>query len=166
MITCYIALGSNLDDPESQLQRAVDALREHPALRLATVSSVYRSAPVGPGEQPDYLNAVLAAITDLAPLELLDALQAVENAQGREREERWAPRTIDLDILLYGDEVIDDPRLQVPHPAMAERNFVLVPLTDICSPEMKMPAGKTLGELVEQCPPAPMERTRIRLETC
>lgn len=166
MITCYIGLGSNLDDPEAQLQRAVDALRELPGLRLAAVSHVYRSAPLGPpGEQPDYLNATLAAITDLPPLELLDALQAIEDAQGRQRTERWGPRTIDLDLLLYGEQRIDEPRLKVPHPAMAERNFVLVPLTDICNPALELPGLGELGELVERCPAGPLERTRIRLRT-
>lgn len=165
MITCYIGLGSNLDDPEAQLQEAVAALRKVEGLRLAAASPVYRSAAVGPGEQPDHLNAVLAVITDLPPLALLDTLQAIEDKQGRQRLERWGPRTLDLDILLYGDQRIDLPRLQVPHPAMTERNFVLVPLSDLCNPSMKLPGGEELGTLVERCPDARIERTRVRLKT-
>ncbi|MBN7795782.1 2-amino-4-hydroxy-6-hydroxymethyldihydropteridine diphosphokinase [Parahaliea mediterranea] len=165
MITCYIALGSNLDEPESQLQEAVTALSRIEGLRLAAASPVYRSAAVGPGEQPDYLNAVLAVITDLQPLALLDALQAIEDRQGRQRGERWGPRTIDLDILLYGDQRIDLPRLQVPHPEMTGRNFVLVPLADICNPALRLPDGEELGSVVGRCPDARLERTRIRLKT-
>jgi len=165
MITCYISLGSNLEDPESQLQRAIAALAAVPQLRLAVASPVYRSAAVGPGSQPDYLNAVVALITELPPLELLDALQAIEQAQHRVRDERWGPRTLDLDILLYGDRQIDLPRLQVPHPAMADRNFVMVPLSDICNPNMELPGGGDLGTFIERCPPGRLERTRIRLNT-
>lgn len=165
MITCYIALGSNLDDPEAQLQEAVSALGRVDGLRLAAASPVYRSAAVGPGEQPDYLNTVLAVITDLQPLDLLDALQAVEDRQGRQRDERWGPRTIDLDILLYGDQRIDLPRLQVPHPEMTRRNFVMVPLADICNPALRLPGGEDLGTLLGRCPDARLERTRIRLKT-
>ncbi|WP_116366275.1 2-amino-4-hydroxy-6-hydroxymethyldihydropteridine diphosphokinase [Parahaliea mediterranea] len=165
MITCYLALGSNLDDPERQLQDAVAALARLPHSRLAAASPVYRSEPLGPAGQNDYLNAVVALITELQPLALLDALQAIEDTQGRVRGERWGPRCIDLDILLYGDQRINEPRLQVPHPAMAERNFVLVPLTDICDPRLVVPGGSDLATLAQRCPTSRLERTRIRLKT-
>jgi 2-amino-4-hydroxy-6-hydroxymethyldihydropteridine diphosphokinase len=164
MITSYVALGSNLQNPESQLQAAVAALDQLEDVRVAATSPVYRSAAVGPGEQPDYLNAAVALITALPPLELLAALQDIEDRQGRQRGERWGPRTLDLDILLYGDQHIDLPRLQVPHPRLAERNFALVPLADLCSPKLQLPDGSELGTLLEHCPPARLERTRIRLE--
>ncbi|WP_425468394.1 2-amino-4-hydroxy-6-hydroxymethyldihydropteridine diphosphokinase [Parahaliea aestuarii] len=164
-MTCYLGLGSNLDDPERQLQDALAALAKLPRSRLAAASPVYRSEPVGPDGQDDYLNAVVALITELQPLELLDALQAIENNQGRVRDERWGPRTIDLDILLFGEQRIDEPRLQVPHPAMAERNFVLVPLTDICDPRLVVPGGSDLATLADRCSGGRLERTRIRLKT-
>jgi 2-amino-4-hydroxy-6-hydroxymethyldihydropteridine diphosphokinase len=163
MITCYVALGSNLQDPESQLQAAVRALHALDGVRVAATSQVYRSAAVGPGDQPDYLNAAVALVTALPPLDLLDALQAIERRQGRVRGEHWGPRTLDLDLLLYGNQQIDLPRLTVPHPRLAERNFVLAPLADICSPALPLPGLGELGTLLERCPPARLERTRIRL---
>lgn len=128
----YIGLGSNLADPAAQLQAAVTALTSLPGSTLIAVSSVYASLPLGPSDQPDYLNAVAALDTSLEPLQLLDHLQQIELQQGRQRKtERWGPRTLDLDILLYGDASIHSTHLQVPHPRMAERAFVLVPLAEI-----------------------------------
>lgn len=154
----WLALGSNLDDPPAQLQRAVDALRRLPGTRVIACSPVYRNPALqlpGQSPQPDYCNAVVAVDTDLAPLPLLDALQAIETAQGRVRGQRWGARTLDLDLLLYGNEVIDHPRLQVPHPAMRERRFVLQPLVDI-EPELRLPDGSTAGEWLARCPPSPL----------
>lgn len=165
MITCYIGLGSNLDDPERQLQQALTALASLPDSRLAAASPVYRSEPLGPEGQQDYLNAVVALVTKLEPLPLLEALQGIENAQGRVREERWGPRCIDLDILLFGDRKVGESRLQIPHPGLAERNFVLVPLMDICDPRHRLPDGTDLATLAERCPGGRLERTRIRLQT-
>jgi len=145
-IRAYIGLGSNLDDPQAQLQRAIEALRQLPESRLTAVSRFYRSRPMGPSDQPDYVNAVAMLDTCLAPLELLDALQAIEQQQGRVRQgERWGPRTLDLDLLLYGADVIDQPRLQVPHPGMRQRNFVLQPLFDL-APELCLPDGSSVRE--------------------
>jgi 2-amino-4-hydroxy-6-hydroxymethyldihydropteridine diphosphokinase len=163
MITSYVALGSNLGDPESRLQGAVRAMQRLEGARVAAISGVYRSPAVGPGTQPDYLNAVVALITVLPPLTLLDQLQVIEHHHGRVREERWGPRTLDLDILLYGDELIDLPRLRVPHPRLAERDFVLLPLADICSPDLRLPDGRGLAHLIEACPANGLRRTRIRL---
>ena len=150
MIRCYIGLGSNLQDPALQLQRATEALRRLPQSRLLAVSPHYRSPAVGPGDQPDYRNAVAALDTDLEPLALLDQLQAIEQAQGRVRTVRWAARTLDLDLLLYGDRVIADARLTVPHPRIAERAFVLRPLADLAAGLM-LPGGIAVSDLLAAC---------------
>ena len=151
-VRAWIGLGSNLDGPEAQLQRALEALDRLPRSRVVACSSFYRSAPMGPADQPDYVNAVAALDTGLSPLELLDALQAVEAAQGRVRgPERWGPRTLDLDILLYGAERIDTPRLKVPHPGMAQRPFVLWPLAEV-APGLEIPGLGPLDALLTACP--------------
>ena len=132
MHTAYIGLGSNLGQPESQIKRALDALEQIPSTELSSVSSLYFSRPMGPQDQPDYMNAVAKLSTSLSPLALLDALQAIELDAGRERkEERWGARTLDLDILLFDDLVIDSERLTVPHYGMKTREFVLLPLAEI-----------------------------------
>lgn len=118
----YIGMGSNLAAPEQQLRHAVEALAQLPNTTLAGVSAFYQSDSLLPG-QPRYTNAVAALDSGLAPLQLLDALQAIENDQGRERLERWGPRTLDLDILVFGDRLIDEPRLKVPHYQMHLRAF-------------------------------------------
>ena len=154
----YIGLGSNLADPVGQLRGALAALGELPGTRLAAVSSLYASDPLGPPDQPRYVNAVAALDTDLAPLELLDALQAIELAQGRVRkDERWGPRTLDLDILLFGQHQLDEPRLQVPHYHMHARAFVLYPLAEI-APDLRLPDGRALNELLAACPYTGLER--------
>ncbi len=163
MTSAYIALGSNLSGPLGQLQRATDALHELPDTRLERISRVYHSAAVGPGEQPDYLNAVVCVETSLAALDLLDALQAIETAQGRVRTERWGARTLDLDLLLYGDATIDCSRLRVPHPRMCERAFVLLPLADIAAANLQLPNGEELAKLVAACPPGDVCRTELML---
>jgi len=151
-VRAFIGLGSNLDEPKTQILRAIAALRELPLSRLTAVSRLYRSMPMGPADQPDYINAVAMIDTRLPPLELLDALQAIEQAQGRIRgAERWGPRTLDLDILLYGAEQIDSERLVVPHPGLAERSFVLYPLSEL-SPELVLPDGRVLCQLLAECP--------------
>ncbi|SHF06567.1 2-amino-4-hydroxy-6-hydroxymethyldihydropteridinediphosphokinase [Microbulbifer donghaiensis] len=147
----YIGLGSNLAKPQQQLCSALEAMAALPGTRLLRCSSFYRSAPVGPGDQPDYINAVAELQTELAPLELLDQLQAIEASHGRERTIRWGARTLDLDILLFGDELIDVPRLQVPHPRMAERNFVLLPLAEL-EPQLRLPTGESIETLLQACP--------------
>lgn len=157
MARCFIGLGSNLADPQQQLRSALDALSEIPHSRLVRCSSFYRSAPVGPGEQPDYINAVAELETDLRPLELLDQLQSIEAAHGRERSVRWGARTLDLDILLLDQQCIDESRLQVPHPRMAERNFVLLPLAEL-EPELQLPSGESLQALLQQCPQNRLEK--------
>ncbi|WP_227718319.1 2-amino-4-hydroxy-6-hydroxymethyldihydropteridine diphosphokinase [Microbulbifer sp. Q7] len=154
---CYIGLGSNLDDPAAQLRRALEQMQDIPQTTLCASSAFYASAPIGPGEQPDYVNAVAELDTDLPAEALLDALQAIENTHGRERTLRWGARTLDLDILLYGDQQIDTVRLQVPHPRMAERNFVLEPLAEL-APALILPGGTPLQALQNQCPPNRLHR--------
>lgn len=131
MIAC-LGLGSNVGDRLATLQRAVDRLAAGDAVTVLRSSRVYETTPVGgPMGQPDYLNAVIEVDTGLGAHELLDAVNAVEDDLGRIREERWGPRTIDIDVLTFGDERIDDERLTVPHPRMHERMFVLAPLLEL-----------------------------------
>ncbi len=129
-----IALGSNLESPwgdsVSTLRAACDRIGAHPAIALQRCSSFYRTSPLGP-PQPDYVNACVVVQTRLGAIALLDELLAIEQAFGRERLTHWGPRTLDLDLLLYNTERIDHPRLQVPHPGMVDRSFVLVPLAEI-----------------------------------
>ncbi|MFI8742578.1 2-amino-4-hydroxy-6-hydroxymethyldihydropteridine diphosphokinase [Stutzerimonas zhaodongensis] len=155
----YIGLGSNLAEPRRQLRGALDALTSIPDSQLAVVSSLYLSDPLGPADQPRYNNAVAALDTSLSPLALLGALQAIELAQGRERKaERWGPRTLDLDILLFGNRLISEPRLTVPHYHMHARAFVLYPLAEIAPAELKLADGRTLNELLAACPFEGLER--------
>ncbi len=157
---CYIGLGSNLDAPQQQVVRALEELATVPETRLLAHSSLYRSAPMGPADQPDYINAVALLETTLEAHSLLDKLQALEQLHQRVRLERWGPRTLDLDLLLYGDEQIQSPRLSVPHPGMAERNFVLWPLNEI-SPELHLPDGRSLAALLTECPIGTLERISL-----
>lgn len=155
----YIGLGSNLAEPRQQLRGAIDALARIPDSQVTAISSLYLSDPLGPSDQPRYNNAVAALDTSLSPLALLDALQAIELAQGRERKaERWGPRTLDLDILLFGDRQISEPRLTVPHYHMHARAFVLYPLAEIAPAELKLADGRTLAELIAACPYVGLER--------
>ena len=142
----YIGIGSNLQGPAKQIENATDLLANIPRTRLVSVSSKYRSAPFGGVEQPDFVNAVAAVLTRLAPLELLAALQDIEICQGRERHEtRWGPRVLDLDLLVYSDQEVDEPGLTIPHPGIGERNFVLLPLGEI-APELVIPGlGRVAG---------------------
>ncbi len=155
----YIGLGSNLAEPREQLRSALMALDALPDSQLAAVSSLYASDPLGPADQPRYNNAVAALDTGLSPLQLLDALQAIELAQGRERKaDRWGPRTLDLDILLFGERMLDEPRLTVPHYHLHARAFVLYPLAEIAPQNLQLPDGRRLAELLSACPFEGIER--------
>jgi len=148
MAQACIGLGSNLGDRQASLEAAVAALRAHPRIRSLRVSRFVVTAPVGKTDQPDFLNGAAVLETDLTARELLELLLAVETRLGRVRAERWGPRVIDLDLLLYGDEIIDEPDLQVPHPRLHERLFVLEPLAEI-APNARHPGlYKTVGELL------------------
>jgi len=153
----YIGMGSNLADPAEQLRSAVDALAQLPHTELIGVSAFYQSDSLLPG-QPRYTNAVAALDSTLPPLELLEALQAIENGQGRERVERWGPRTLDLDIVLFGDRLIDEPRLKVPHYHMQERAFVLYPLAELAPADLHLADGRSLSDLLAACPFVDLER--------
>ncbi|WP_447881433.1 2-amino-4-hydroxy-6-hydroxymethyldihydropteridine diphosphokinase [Serratia fonticola] len=152
MIRVYIALGSNLAQPLQQVNTALEALEHIPRTRLIACSPLYRTKPLGPQNQPDYLNAVVALDTQLPPEQLLDHTQAIERNQGRVRkDERWGPRTLDLDMMLYGDLVIDTDRLTVPHYGLKQREFMLYPLADI-APDLVFPDGETLAECLQRVP--------------
>lgn len=137
----FLGLGSNLGDRLGYLQLAVDGLAASPGVRLVAVSPVYETAPVGGPEQPDYLNAVAEVETTLTARELLAVANAIEAEGERVRKERWGPRTLDVDVLLVGDERHDTPELTVPHPRMAERAFVLAPLSDLAPELVAIPDG-------------------------
>lgn len=148
MIRAYIALGSNLADPLHQVNCALQALADLPGSRRIATSSFYRTPPYGPADQPDFLNAVIALDTQLTATDLLTQTQRIECEQGRIRKaERWGPRTLDLDILLFGDQTIRSERLTVPHYDMHNRAFMLLPLVEI-APEITLPDGTRAADLL------------------
>jgi 2-amino-4-hydroxy-6-hydroxymethyldihydropteridine diphosphokinase len=144
----WVGLGSNLGDPRAQVRTAVRALAsEVPASRLCTVSSLYSSPPMGPPDQPDYVNAVAGLETSLEPLAFLAALQDIERRHGRRRDGvRWGPRTLDLDLLLWGETELDLPQLKVPHPGLTSRAFVLYPLAEL-APDIRVPRHGAVATL-------------------
>lgn len=144
----YVGLGSNLGDREATIRRAVELLGERPGIEVVAVSTLRETDPVGYEDQPRFLNGAAALEVDLTARGLLDELLAVERDLGRDRsqETRWGPRTIDLDLLLYGEETVDEPGLTVPHPRLAERQFVLEPLCEL-APELTLPDGRAVREL-------------------
>ncbi|MDN3640864.1 2-amino-4-hydroxy-6-hydroxymethyldihydropteridine diphosphokinase [Simiduia curdlanivorans] len=144
-----ISLGSNLSEPMVQITQALIELGQLPSTRLLAQSPLYQSRAVGP-EQPDYINACALLETQLAPHDLLDALQALEQQHQRVRLEHWGPRSLDLDLLLYGQASINTERLTVPHAYLRQRNFVLVPLHDIW-PEALLPSGESIASLRANC---------------
>ena len=148
----FVGVGSNLGDRWAWLGLAARALRATPGVALVRASRVWDSAPVGP-PQPRYLNAVLELETSLPPRRLLQALREVERAAGRQRRLRWGARTLDLDLLLYGDRSVAEPGLGVPHPAMASRRFVLAPLAELCPGRIVPGTGATVAELLAMAPP-------------
>lgn len=154
----YIGLGSNLEEPGTQVRRACAALQALPCTRLVRVSPLYRSKPLGPVPQPDFINAVAGILTQLDPRALLGELKALERALGRpEEHERWGPRVIDLDLLVYGRERREEPGLTLPHSGIVERNFVLYPLADL-APELDVPGLGRVAELRGRVTPEGLER--------
>lgn len=146
-----VGIGSNLNDPVSQVRQALAALASLPDSEPVASSSLYRNPPMGPQDQPDYVNAAMVLRTRLRPLDLLDALQAIEAKQGRSRGDlRWGPRSLDLDLLVWGDLIVDQPRLTLPHPGVHERAFVLYPLAEI-APGLVIPGRGCVRDLAAAC---------------
>lgn len=149
-LVAYIGIGSNLDDPVRQVQDALEELESIPDSMLVAKSSLYSSTPMGPVEQPDYVNAVAALDTLLSAQDLLAKLRRIEDRQGRDRDtEKWGPRVIDLDLLLYGNNRIDSGGLVVPHPGLHERDFVIIPLAEIAG-NLNIPGRGYLSAFINQ----------------
>ena len=147
--TAFVGIGSNLGDREGNLRRAVELLSAEDGIDIVSVSEIRETDPVGPVEQAPFLNGAVRIETDLAPRELLQRLLGVEQRLGRVRGKRWGPRTIDLDLLLYGDEVVDEPGLTVPHPRLHERRFALEPLSDL-APRLEIPGNGPISALLAE----------------
>lgn len=161
MITAYIGIGGNLAQPIDTAKSAIKALKALPNSQWLGASSLYRSKPMGPADQPDYINAVAAINTELEPLALLDLLQQIEQNHGRQRkDERWGARSLDLDLLLFGEQHINHPRLVVPHYGMRQREFVLHPLYEL-QPGLIFTDGVSLQQLVAQVPANGIEKVTI-----
>lgn len=150
-VSTWIGLGSNLNDPETRIRTALEDLNKLEHCTLQAASSLYGSPPMGPADQPDYINAVARLTTTLSPDALLTALQEIEQRHARLRLQHWGPRTLDLDVLLYGQAVIDTTRLTVPHPGIAVRNFVLYPLAEL-DPDLVIPGLGVVEDLLAHCP--------------
>jgi 2-amino-4-hydroxy-6-hydroxymethyldihydropteridine diphosphokinase len=150
-VTAWVGVGANLDRPFRQVAAALAGLDDLPATRCTATSRIWRSPPMGPPDQPDYANAVARLETGLGPEALLAALHEQEDAAGRVRAERWGPRVLDLDLLLYGDAESDDPALRLPHPGVWDRDFVLHPLAEI-DPDLILPGGRPLREQLARVP--------------
>lgn len=163
MIRCFIAVGSNLGDRAANLRAASRQIGDLPDSSLGVIAPVYQNPAIGPGDQPDYLNTVLELNTTLSASTLLAALQTIETQLGRRREIRWGARTIDLDILLYGNAFISTGDLQIPHPRMLQRNFVLYPLFDI-APELQLPDSSSLRSHLDSCPSHGLTRLALSLQ--
>lgn len=148
-VKAWIGIGSNLCNPQKQVRDALQEIGEINGVHSVRHSSLYSNPPVGPQDQPDYVNAVALIETDLKPEALLDALQALENAHQRKRERRWGARTLDLDILMYGDETISTDRLSVPHPLCSERIFTVLPILEL-EPDAILPDGTKFSSLTDR----------------
>ena len=161
----FVGLGSNLGDREAQIRLALDALRHIPDTRVVRVSSIYDTEPVGEVHQPSFLNAVAQLDTQLSARQLLWNLQLIERRLGRVRAQRWGPRTIDLDLLLFGDLVLDEPDLKIPHPELTRRAFVLVPLVELDPLLVHPESGETLLQILTRLDPRPLVKRSSRLWT-
>ncbi len=147
----FIGLGSNLENPLEQIKTAIKDMKAMVDTELVACSSLYKSPPMGPQDQPDYINAVIELDTILTPHSLLDELQKIEQQHGRVRKRHWGERTLDLDVLVYGEQILNDDRLIVPHPGIAERAFVVYPLAELDN-SLVIPGLGNVAQLVEACP--------------
>lgn len=162
MNNVYIGIGSNLGDRLQHLRSSLNRIKAHPKVNLIAVSSIYETAPIGGPPQDPFLNGTCAVKTSLRPAALLGLLLDTEERMGRIRRERWGPRVIDLDLLLYGEWMLKTPTLEIPHPRLAERSFVLVPLAEI-APAAPVPGtGRTVQELLQDLPPTGVQLFRRR----
>ncbi|GJL79824.1 MAG: 2-amino-4-hydroxy-6-hydroxymethyldihydropteridine diphosphokinase [Nitrospinaceae bacterium] len=150
--SAYIGIGSNLGSPLANCQQALTHFENHPEIQVTACSSFYKTQPVGVTEQGWFVNAVAKILTDLEPLPLLELLLGIEKAMGRTRDKKWGPRIVDLDLLLYEDRIIKIPRLQIPHPEMNRRRFVLAPLSELASGTIHPVANKTIQQLLSELP--------------
>ncbi len=153
----YIGLGSNQEGPVSQIVKALVELTRLPDTRLLAASDLYRTPPMGPQDQPWFVNAVAVVTTSLQPQRLLEQTQAIERRMGRTFSHRWGPRIIDIDLLLYGEQTLVTESLRIPHPGLRERNFVLLPLASL-APDLRLPCGTAVADLAENIGLGRMER--------
>ena len=161
VFTVFIGLGSNLENPVQQIRTAIGAIQANKGINLVKASSLYKTAPVGPEGQPDYINAVVEVQTTMQPQALLATLQTIENQHGRKRQLHWGARTLDLDILLFDEQVISQPNLVIPHAHISERNFVLIPLLEITDDSLMIPGKGQLNDLLQQCRDNAIEKLDI-----
>ena len=157
-VEAYLGLGSNLGDSVATLKSACLAIAAVDGIQLLALSAFYRSKPVGPQDQPDFVNAAVRVGTSLSAEQLLDTLQAIENQHGRVRTQHWGPSTLDVDILLYDDQQIATERLRIPHPEIPFRGFVLYPLQEIAPAELAIPGLNSLSTLIASCPKDGLEK--------
>ena len=162
MDNIFIGLGSNLADPIQQVLMAIETLQTLPETKVLKKSSLYSSPPMGPQDQPDYINAVVELDSTLSPHKLLKQLQSIEQQQGRVRIRHWGERTLDLDIIVYAKQEISDEQLHIPHKGLADRSFVLYPLVEI-APVLTIPKFGTVGDLVQNCPRSGLNKINLNL---
>jgi 2-amino-4-hydroxy-6-hydroxymethyldihydropteridine diphosphokinase len=157
MVISYLSLGSNLGNKITNLKRAVTSINKHPQIKLLAQSSVYETKPVGYQKQPDFLNLVIKVETTLSPQQLWQVVETIEKKIGRKPTVRWGPRLIDIDILLYNDLILTQPDLEIPHPELEKRAFVLIPLQEI-APSLRLPSGNNLASLIKNLPKQGVKR--------
>lgn len=163
MITAYVGLGANIENPVEQLTRATQLLARMPQTSVSRCSGIYQSPPMGPQDQPDFFNACVALSTGLSSHQLLAFMQDIEQSMGRTKHRRWGERCIDLDLLVFGSEQCSTPVLQLPHPGIAERDFVLKPLRELVESDFTVPGVDNIDTLIDRCTSRSAQRTHFSL---